>query len=103
MSKQILSVILLFILLLAGCSGGMSDESKSSSDMGAKTESMDNSEKNDVSFSEGEEDSAAENIASDKEKAKSNAAEAAVERMVIYNAELNLRVKNFEKARNALE
>jgi len=102
-SKQILSVILLFILLLAGCSGGMSDESKSSSDMGAKTESMDNSEKNDVSFSEGEEDSAAENIASDKEKAKSNAAEAAVERMVIYNAELNLRVKNFEKARNALE
>lgn len=103
MSKKIKSVILLFILLLAGCSGGMSDESKSSSDMGAKTESMDNSESNDVSFSEGEKDSALENNQSDDGKAKTNAAEAAMVRMVIYNAELNLRVKNFEKARNALE
>ncbi|WP_423409892.1 DUF4349 domain-containing protein [Heyndrickxia sp. MSNUG] len=103
MSKKIMAVILLFILLLAGCSGGMSDESKSSSDMGAKTESMDYSESNDVSFSEGEKDSALENNQSDDGKAKTNAAEAAIVRMVIYNAELNLRVKNFEKARNALE
>jgi major membrane immunogen (membrane-anchored lipoprotein) len=103
MSKKILTVILLFILLLAGCSGGMSDESKSGSDMGAKTESMDNSESNDVSFSEGEEDSAVENNESDDGKAKSNAADIAMERMVIYNAEMNLKVKNFEKARNALE
>ncbi|MEH7882950.1 DUF4349 domain-containing protein [Bacillus sp. JJ1609] len=103
MSKKRLAIILSFILLLAGCSGGMSDESKSSSDMGAKTESMDKSESNDVSFSEGEEDSAAENNTSVEEKAKTSAAEAAVERMVIYNAEMNLRVKKFEKARNALE
>ncbi|MEH7445111.1 DUF4349 domain-containing protein [Bacillus sp. JJ1122] len=103
MLKKIMAVILLFILLLAGCSGGMSDESKSSSDMGAKTESMDNSESNDVSFSEGEKDSAVENNESDDGKAKTNAADAAMERMVIYNAELNLRVKNFEKTRNALE
>lgn len=100
MSKKIQAVILLFILLLAGCSGGMSkEERKSASDMGAKTESMDNSANEDVALSNGEEDSAS---ASDKEKAKTNA-EAAVERMVIYNAEMNLRVKNFEKARNALE
>jgi len=102
-TRKIMAVILVFILLLAGCSGGMSDESKSSSDVGAKTESMNNSESNDVSFSEGEKDSAVENNEPDDGKAKSNAAEAAIERMVIFNAEMNLRVKNFEKARNALE
>lgn len=104
MSKKRLAVILSFILLLAGCSGGMSkEESKSSSDMGAKTESLDNESNKDISFSEGEEESAPGDDSTVEEKTNKNVAVVDVERMVIFNAEMNLRVKNFEKARNALE
>lgn len=104
MSIKRLAVVLSFILLLAGCSGGMSKEdSKSSGDMGAKTESMENNTSDEISFSETEQDSAATDGVSGDQKAKTNTAELSVERMVIFNAEMNLRVKNFEKARNALE
>jgi hypothetical protein len=99
-----LAVVLSFILLLAGCSGGMSKEdSKSSGDMGAKTESMENNTSDEISFSKAEQDSAATDGVSGDQKAKTNTAELSAERMVIFNAEMNLRVKNFEKARNALE
>lgn len=104
MSIKRLAVVLSFILLLAGCSGGMSKEdSKSSGDMGVKTESMENNTSDEISFSETEQDSAATDGVSGDQKAKTNTAELSVERMVIFNAEMNLRVKNFEKARNALE
>lgn len=104
MSIKRLAVVLSFILLLAGCSGGMSKEdSKSSGDMGAKTESMENNTSDEISFSETEQDSAETDGVSGDQKAKTNTAELSVERMVIFNAEMNLRVKNFEKARNALE
>jgi len=99
-----LAVVLSFSLLIAGCSGGMSKEdSKSSGDMAAKTESMENNTSDEISFSEAEQDSAATDGVSGEQKAKTNTAELSVERMVIFNAEMNLRVKNFEKARNALE
>lgn len=104
MSIKRLAVVLSFILLLAGCSGGMSNEdSKSSGDMAAKTESMENNTSDEISFSEAEQDSAATDGVSGEQKAKTNTAELSVERMVIFNAEMNLRVKKFEKARNALE
>jgi hypothetical protein len=99
-----LAVVLSFILLLAGCSGGMSKEdSKSSGDMAAKTESMENNTNDEISLSEAEQDSSVADGVSGEQKAKTNTADISVERMVIFNAEMNLRVKSFEKTRNALE
>jgi hypothetical protein len=97
---------ILFVLLLAGCSGGMSqdDSSKMSSegDMNSAAD-MENSS-DDIAFSENEEDNA---VAGEKSKAEEQselkADDTAAQRMVIYNAEMDIRVESFEKARNALE
>jgi hypothetical protein len=101
-SKKRLAVILSFFLFLTGCSGG-SEESKSMDDMKADTGSLDNAKSEKIAFSDGEEDSSAEEISADDEKAKTKSAGAAINRMVIFNAEMGLRVENYEKARNALE
>lgn len=102
MSKKRLAVILSFFLFLTGCSGG-SEESKSSDDMKADSGSLDNAKSEEIAFSDGEENSSAEEISADDEKAKVNSAGAAINRMVIFNAEMALRVENYDKARNALE
>lgn len=98
MSKKILAVIFSFIIILAGCSGGMSDksESKAARD-GDTSESMDNTAKEELALSESEQNSNTADKGTDKTTVDT------VQRMVIFNAEMNLRVKNFEKARNALE
>lgn len=91
-----------FILLLTGCSGG-SDESKMSSDQTAESGSMDNKSESNISLSESENDSGADEKSSTDIKQKTSVTEASVSRMVIYHADLNLRVKNFETARKGLE
>lgn len=97
-------MLFISIFLLAGCSGGMSnDESKSSYDREAESGALDNAKSEEIAFSNGEEDSSAEETSADDEKAKTNSAGAAINRMVIFNAEMALRVENYEKARNALE
>lgn len=102
MSKKRLAVILSFFLFLTGCSGG-SEESKSMDEMKADSGSLDNAKSEEIAFLDGEEDSSAEEISADDEKAKVNSAGAAINRMVIFNAEMALRVENYDKARNALE
>lgn len=99
-------MIISFILLLAGCSGGMSqEESKMSADQDMNSAEMDKVSNEEVGLSEGENNQVAD--AGEKSKAGDQAShevdEVAAQRMVIYNAELDIRVKNFEKARNALE
>lgn len=100
MSKKILAVIFSFIIILAGCSGGMSDksESKAARD-GDTSESMDNTAKEELALSESESDQNSNTAVKGTDKTKMDT----VQRMVIFNADMNLRVKNFEKARNALE
>lgn len=106
MLKKISFMVILFVLLLAGCSGGMSqdDSSKMSSegDMNSSAD-MENAS-DDIAFSESEEDNA---VAGEKSKAEQKADheanDSADQRMVIYNAEMDIRVENFEKARNILE
>lgn len=96
---------LLFVFLLAGCSGGMSQEdSKMSSegDMNSASDMENVSE--DIGFSEDEKQVA---DAGENSKAEDQASQeidkAAAQRMVIYNAEMDIRVESFEKARNTLE
>lgn len=102
MLKKMFYMVLLFVFLLGGCSGGMSqDDSKMSAD-GDRNSSMENVSEGEIGFSESDkadsgEDAKAEGQASQKIE------EAAAQRMVIYNAEMDIRVINFEKARNALE
>jgi hypothetical protein len=102
--KKMFFISILFIFLLAGCSGGMSkDESKMSADGDSKSASMENVSDDEISFSEGQEDSSVGEASANDEKAKTNSDGAAINRMVIFNAEMDLRVDNYEKARNALE
>lgn len=105
MLKKMFLMGLMFIFLLGGCSGGMSQEdSKMSSegDMNSASDMENVSE--DIGFSEDEKQVA---DAGEKSKAEGQASqetgEAAAQRMVIFNAEMDIRVDNFEKARNALE
>lgn len=104
--KKIFIMCILLVLLLAGCSGGMSQEnSKMSSegDMNSAAD-MENVSEDNIGFSEDEKQVA---DAGEKSKAEGqsdkDADESAAQRMVIYNAEMDIRVKNFENARNALE
>ncbi|MBS8263280.1 DUF4349 domain-containing protein [Mesobacillus boroniphilus] len=91
---------LLFVLILAGCSGGMSqDESKMSADGDSNT-SMENVSHDEVGFSE---DNSAGEESKEEGQASQEIDESASQRMVIYNAEMDIRVESFEKARNALE
>ncbi|WP_226675573.1 DUF4349 domain-containing protein [Mesobacillus jeotgali] len=105
MLKKMFLMGLMFIFLLGGCSGGMSQEdSKMSSegDMNSASDMENVSE--DIGFSEDEKQVA---DAGEKSKAEGQASqeidESAAQRMVIFNAEMDIRVDNFEKARNALE
>ena len=105
MLKNRMVMIISFILLLAGCSGGMSqEESKMSADRDMNSAEMDNVSNEEIGLSKGENNAA---DAGEESKAGNQASqemdEAAAQRMVIYNAELDIRVENFEKARNALE
>lgn len=97
---------ILFVLLLSGCSGGMSQEdssTKSSEGDMNSTADMENVS-DDIAFSENEEDNAVAGEESKAEKkADYEADDTAAQRMVIYHAEMDIRVKSFEKARNALE
>ncbi|GAE47699.1 DUF4349 domain-containing protein [Mesobacillus boroniphilus] len=75
------------------------DDSEKSAD-GDMNSSMENVSENEIGFSQEDnvgEDSKAEGQTSIETD------EAAAQRMVIYNAEMDIRVDNFEKARNALE
>jgi hypothetical protein len=102
--KKMFFISVLFVFLLAGCSGGMSqDDSKMSADGDSNPASMENVSDDEIAFSEGEENSSADEASANGEKAKTNSAGAAINRMVIFNAEMDLRVENYEKARNALE
>jgi hypothetical protein len=101
-SKKIIGIILSFMLILAGCSGGMSDSNESKATDGDTSSSMDNSTSEELAFSEGEQESNTADSASGG-KGSEKAASGAVQRMVIFNAEMNLRVKSFEKSRDALE
>ena len=94
--------IVTFLIMLAGCSGGDSVKySESSNDTAdSKLSEMNNPSEESISFSDSKGESAAEGT---EAKQGTTAAEAAVQRMVIFNAELNLRVKNFAKARDSLE
>ena len=103
MLKKRLVIIVSLILLLAGCSGGMSqEESKMSADGDSNAGSMENVS-DDIGFSE--ENQAADNGKDSKAEGPVSLEieESAAQRMVIYNAEMDIRVDNFEKARNALE
>lgn len=104
MFKKYLVILFSFILLLAGCSGGMSsDKSEMNSSESAKSADMENASKEEVSFSEGENRvaDAGEKSKSDNQNEEGN--ETSSQRMVIYNAEMDIRVENYEKARHALE
>lgn len=104
--KKLFYISILFVLLLAGCSGGMSQEdSKMSSDgdMNSAAE-MEKNQSDDIGFSENEKQVA--NV-DQKSKAEDQADHetdiSAAQRMVIYNAEMDITVKNFENARDSLE
>ncbi|CAM3757822.1 Lipoprotein [Mesobacillus thioparans] len=102
MKKNLLLFISL-IFLLAGCSGGTSSE-KSEMDESGNSAELDNVSEDRVSFSEGKEQ---EQNTGEKSKSDTRAGvsekEAVSQRMVIFNAELDITVKKFENARNALE
>ncbi|ESU32831.1 hypothetical protein G3A_09300 [Bacillus sp. 17376] len=100
MLKKMFFMCLMFFFLLAGCSGGMSQDDSEKSADGDMNSSMENVSENEIGFSQEDnvgEDSKAEGQTSIETD------EAAAQRMVIYNAEMDIRVDNFEKARNALE
>jgi hypothetical protein len=93
-------VFLIFFssLILFGCSSGESSEQ--SSDSAGKSES---SYKEAESAAESAEQGGDSEVGSGGEEAKGTDQSTAVERMVIYNAELDLKVKDFMKAQTALE
>jgi hypothetical protein len=103
--KKMFIMSLLLVLLLAGCSGGMSqDDSKMSAEGDSNSASMENVSDDKIGFSEGENQVADAGQDSKAEGQTSQEAdETSAQRMVIFNAEMDIRVKNFEKARNALE
>ncbi len=102
MKKNLLLLISL-IFLLAGCSGGSSSEKSEMKEAGKSAE-LDNVNEDRVSFSEGKEQ---DQSAGGKSKSETQAGvaekEAVSQRMVIFNAEMDITVKKFENARNALE
>ncbi|WP_286183626.1 DUF4349 domain-containing protein [Bacillus sp. ISL-55] len=105
MLKKMSFMGLVFVLLLAGCSGGMSEENSKMSSEGDMNSASDmENVSQDIGFSEDEKQVA---DAGEKSKAEGQASqgtdEVAAQRMVIFNAEMDIRVDNFEKARNALE
>jgi hypothetical protein len=99
--KKMFFMGILLVFLLAGCSGGMSqEESKMSAD--GDRNSMENVSEGEIGFSESDKADSGED-AKTEDPASQQADAAADQRMVIYNAEMDIRVENFEKARNALE
>lgn len=92
--KKLLCFFILLLLILAGCSGN-ADESKESAQ-----NSYDDSSAGMDMDSAAEEESVSFNDST--EKPQSNVAEE-TDRMVIYNAELHLQVKDFIKAQKIIE
>ncbi|MBT2683561.1 DUF4349 domain-containing protein [Bacillus sp. ISL-37] len=92
----------LFVFLLAGCSGGMSQEDSKMSADGDMNSSMENVSEDEIGFSESDKADSGEDAKAEGQ-ASQDIDEGAAQRMVIYNAEMDIRVDNFEKARNALE
>lgn len=105
MLKKMFIMSLLLVLLLAGCSGGMSqDDSKMSAEGDSNSASMENVSDDKIGFSEGENQVAdAGQDSKAEDQTSQEADETSAQRMVIFNAEMDIRVKNFEKARNVLE
>jgi hypothetical protein len=102
--KKNLFLFIAFIILLAGCSGGSSSEkSEFNSAEGAKSADMENVSEDQAGLSEGEEQDTAGEKAKDGNNAGVSEKEANIQRMVIYNAEMDITVKKFENARHALE
>lgn len=96
-----LAVILLFLLSLTACSAGGSEKSEMSADQ-AKQSSDQEDQKSEMNVSLNNSESDSDQAAADS-KEKSSVQVVDVNRMVIYHAELNLEVKNFETARKGLE
>ncbi|WLR53657.1 DUF4349 domain-containing protein [Mesobacillus subterraneus] len=105
MLKKILYMGILGVFLIAGCSGGMSqDESQKSSEGEMNSASDMENVSEDIGFSKGEKQVAdAGEKATAEGQSDKDGAQSTDQRMVIYNAEMDIRVDNFEKARNALE
>jgi hypothetical protein len=100
--KKIFIMGFLFVFLLAGCSGGMSQEDSKMSADGDMNSSMENVSEDEIGFSESDKADSGKDAKAEGQ-ASQDIDEGAAQRMVIYNAEMDIRVDNFEKARNALE
>ncbi len=97
MKWKMLFLIFFSSLILFGCSSGESIEQ--SSDSAGKSEISNKEAESAAESTEQDTDS----VASSGEEAEGSEQSTAVDRMVIYNAELDLRVKDFMKAQTALE
>ncbi|GAM13797.1 DUF4349 domain-containing protein [Mesobacillus selenatarsenatis] len=102
MLKKVSFMVFLFVFLLAGCSGGISQEDSKMSADGDMNSSMENVSEDEIGFSESDKADSGEDAKAEGQ-ASQELDEGAAQRMVIYNAEMDIRVDNFEKARNALE
>lgn len=94
------------LFLLAGCSGGESSSEKSEMNNAedAQSAETENVSEDRVSFSaKGEQDRAAGNKSETENQDGVSEKNTVAQRMVIFNAEMDITVKNFENARNSLE
>jgi hypothetical protein len=90
--RHLLSLII--ILFLAACSSQSQENAKSNMDMA--TDSGSSQVENSVGMGEGSDKKSEEEVAT-------TSTQNSVDRMVIYKADIRLRVKNFEKAQQDLE
>ncbi|WP_260983506.1 DUF4349 domain-containing protein [Cytobacillus oceanisediminis] len=106
MLKRNLLMFISLLFLLAGCSGGESSSEKSEMNNAedAKSAETENVSEDRVSFSaKGEQDRAAGNKSETENQDGVSEKNTVAQRMVIFNAEMDITVKNFENARNSLE
>ncbi|WP_257391802.1 DUF4349 domain-containing protein [Mesobacillus jeotgali] len=104
MLQKNLFLFIMFIVLLSGCSGGSSSEKSEYNSAGdAKSADMENGSEGEIGLSEGEEQDADGEKAKDGNKAGVSEKVSDIQRMVIYNAEMDITVKKFETARKRLE
>lgn len=104
--KRNLLMFISLLFLLAGCSGGESSSGKSEMNNAedAKSAETENVSEDRVSFSaKGEQDRAAGNKSETENQDGVSEKNTVAQRMVIFNAEMDITVKNFENARNSLE
>lgn len=99
MKWKVVLFICLSSMILFGCSSGESKSEQASDSAGKSESSYEKAE----SAAESAEQVAGSEISSGGNEAKGADQSTAADRMVIYNAELDLRVKDFMKAQTALE